>query len=142
MDMNESTPGAEAQPAAATPAAEAERAAAPPAGSSPIKLTDKAIEMVKAAMQREALGPDHALRLGVAGGGCSGFSYTMGFDSQPKADDTVIEAGGIRLLVDAASLEYLEGTTLDYVSGLHGSGFKFENPKAQRTCGCGSSFSA
>ena len=133
MDMNESTPGVETQPAAATPG---------PAGSSPIKLTDKAIEMVKAAMQREAVGPDHALRLGVVGGGCSGFSYTMTFDNQPKADDTVIEVGGIRVLVDAASLEYVDGTTLDYVSGLHGSGFKFENPKAQRSCGCGSSFSA
>ncbi len=107
-----------------------------------ITLTDKAVEIVKTAMQREARGPEYALRVGVVGGGCSGFSYTMSFDDQQKADDQVIEVGGVRVLVDAASLEYLAGTTLDYVSGLHGAGFKFLNPKADRTCGCGSSFSA
>jgi len=107
-----------------------------------VSLTDKAIEMVKGAMARESLGPEYALRVGVVGGGCSGFSYAMSFDNQPKPDDAVVEAGGIKVLIDAASREYLQGTTLDYVSGLHGSGFKFENPKAQRTCGCGSSFSA
>jgi iron-sulfur cluster assembly accessory protein len=111
-----------------------------PEGAS-IVLTDKAVDKVKAAMQRESVGPDHALRLAVVGGGCSGFSYAMSFDT-PKADDTVIESGGIRVLIDAASREYLDGTVLDYVTGLHGSGFKFENPKAERTCGCGSSFSA
>jgi iron-sulfur cluster insertion protein len=105
-------------------------------------LTDKAIEMVRAAMQRESRGAEQALRVGVVGGGCSGFSYTMSFDTETKPDDTLIEVGGIRVLVDAASLQYLEGTTLDYVTGLHGSGFKFDNPKAERTCGCGSSFSA
>jgi len=106
-----------------------------------VSLTDKAIEMVKTAMARESLGPEYALRVGVVGGGCSGFSYAMSFDKR-KPDDAVVEVGGIKVLVDAASVEYLQGTTLDYVSGLHGSGFKFENPKAQRTCGCGSSFSA
>jgi iron-sulfur cluster assembly accessory protein len=108
----------------------------------PVQLTAKAIEMVKAAMAREQRGPEYALRVGVVGGGCSGFSYAMSFDKDAKPDDTLIETGGIRVLVDAASREYLDGTTLDYVSGLHGSGFKFENPRAQRTCGCGSSFSA
>jgi iron-sulfur cluster assembly accessory protein len=107
-----------------------------------IVLTDKAVEMVKTAMQRENRGPEHALRVGVVGGGCSGFSYTMSFDKEQKADDRVIEVDGVRVLIDAASLEYLSGTTLDYVSGLHGSGFRFLNPKAERTCGCGSSFSA
>ncbi len=107
-----------------------------------VALTEKAVAMVKAAMQRESLGPDYALRVGVVGGGCSGFSYTMSFDNQPKPDDSVAEIDGIRILVDAASVEYLTGTTLDYVAGLHGAGFKFENPKAERTCGCGSSFSA
>jgi iron-sulfur cluster assembly accessory protein len=111
-------------------------------GSPIVTLTDKAIEMVKAALQRESRGPDSALRVGVVGGGCSGFSYTMGFDTERKPDDTVIQADGITVVVDAASREYLEGTVLDYVTGLHGSGFKFENPKADRTCGCGSSFSA
>jgi iron-sulfur cluster assembly accessory protein len=108
----------------------------------PVHLTVKAVEMVKAAMQRESLGPEHGLRVGVVGGGCSGFSYSMSFDAEQRPDDVVIETGGIRVLIDAASREYLEGTTLDYVSGLHGAGFKFDNPKAQRTCGCGSSFSA
>ncbi|MBI3768964.1 MAG: iron-sulfur cluster assembly accessory protein [Deltaproteobacteria bacterium] len=107
-----------------------------------VALTDKAVAMVKAAMQRESLGPEYGLRVGVVGGGCSGFSYTMSFDNQPKPDDRVAEVDGIRVLVDAASVEYLSGTTLDYVAGLHGAGFKFENPKAERTCGCGSSFSA
>src|SRR6266404_2313627 len=93
-----------------------------------ITLTDKAVEIVKTAMQRESRGPEYALRVGVVGGGCSGFSYTMSFDDQQKADDQVIEVGGVRVLDD--------------VSGLHGAGFKFLNPKADRTCGCGSSFSA
>jgi iron-sulfur cluster assembly accessory protein len=107
-----------------------------------VTLTEKALEAVRAARQRDSLGPEHALRLGVVGGGCSGFSYTMGFDDQRKDDDEVVELGDVLVLVDAASREYLEGTVLDYVSGLHGSGFRFENPKASRTCGCGSSFSA
>ena len=105
-------------------------------------LTDRAVEMVKTAMQRENRGAEYALRVGVVGGGCSGFSYTMSFDKEQKADDRVVEVDGVRVLVDVASREYLAGTTLDYVSGLHGSGFKFVNPKAERTCGCGSSFSA
>src|SRR6476620_7909454 len=107
-----------------------------------VTLTDKAIERVKTVMQREGRGPEFALRVGVVGGGCSGFSYTMGFDDQIKPDDAVVRVDGITVVVDAASREYLQGTTLDYVTGLHGSGFKFENPKADRTCGCGSSFSA
>jgi iron-sulfur cluster assembly accessory protein len=107
-----------------------------------VSLTGKAIERVKATMQREARGPDFALRVGVVGGGCSGFSYTMGFDNEIKPDDAVTRVDGITVVVDAASREYLQGTVLDYVTGLHGSGFKFENPKADRTCGCGSSFSA
>jgi len=121
---------------------DADTQSSPETGTQVVFLTDKALEMVKAAKQREALGEDHALRLGVVGGGCSGFSYTMSFDNQQKPDDRVVEVDGVRILVDAASLEYIEGTTLDYVAGLHGAGFRFENPKAQRTCGCGSSFSA
>jgi iron-sulfur cluster assembly accessory protein len=116
--------------------------AAPSGDTGVVTLTEQAVAMVKTAMERESLGPEYALRVGVVGGGCSGFSYAMSFDNQPKPDDTVTEVGDIRVLVDAASVEYLQGTTLDYVSGLHGAGFTFENPKAQRTCGCGSSFSA
>lgn len=107
----------------------------------PLRLTETAVEMVKAAMQRENL-TGQALRVSVVGGGCSGFQYNLGFDDTPKPDDTVIDQDGVRLLVDSTSLPYLQGTVIDYVQGLHGAGFKFLNPKATRTCGCGSSFSA
>jgi iron-sulfur cluster assembly accessory protein len=107
----------------------------------PIVLTDEAVKKVRSAMKREGAGPEKALRLGVVGGGCSGFSYTMGFD-EPKSDDAVFTFDDVRVVIDPASREYLDGTIIDYVTGLHGAGFKFENPKATRTCGCGSSFSA
>jgi iron-sulfur cluster insertion protein len=106
-----------------------------------LTLTESAAEMAKAAMQREGL-KDHGLRVAVVGGGCSGFQYTLGFDGAPRPDDTVIEQNGVRLFVDAMSQQYLNGMTIDYVHGLHGAGFKFLNPNATRTCGCGSSFSA
>jgi len=104
-------------------------------------LTETAVEMVKAGLRREGLA-DHALRVAVVGGGCSGFQYTLRFDNTVGADDTVVEQHGVRIVIDAASSQYLQGTTIDYVKGLHGAGFKFLNPKATRTCGCGSSFSA
>ena len=85
---------------------------------------------------------DAALRVRVVGGGCSGFQYNLGFDDTSRPDDVVIEQHGVRMLVDATSLQYLHGTIIDYVHGLHGAGFKFINPNANRTCGCGSSFSA
>ena len=107
----------------------------------PIVLTGDAVKKVRAAKQKEGAGPEKALRLGVVGGGCSGFSYTMGFDD-PKGDDAVFTFEDVTVVIDPASREYLDGTIIDYVTGLHGSGFKFENPKATRTCGCGSSFSA
>lgn len=106
-----------------------------------ISLTDSAAEMAKATLQREGLA-EHALRVAVAGGGCSGFQYALSFDNTVRPDDTVVEQNGIRLLVDSSSLPYLKGVTIDYVHGLHGAGFKFLNPNATRTCGCGSSFSA
>jgi iron-sulfur cluster insertion protein len=112
------------------------------AAATPVLLTAKAVEMVKHLRAKEGLPEGHALRVAVVGGGCSGFSYQLDFDDGPKADDTVLEYEGIRVLVDAASAQYLSGTEIDYVSGLHGGGFKFSNPKATHTCGCGSSFSA
>jgi iron-sulfur cluster assembly accessory protein len=106
-----------------------------------VKLTPKAIEMVRAMHAKEGLGPEHGLRIGVVGGGCSGFQYSLKFDTAKDGDRvTVLE--GVRVFVDEISLPYLAGTTLDYVEGLHGAGFKFDNPRASRTCGCGSSFSA
>jgi len=105
-----------------------------------LTLTDQAIEMVKVAMEREGA-RGFGLRVGVEGGGCSGFQYHLAFEEQPGADDTVIVQGGVRIFVDQESQPHLQGMTLDYVTGLHGAGFKFLNPNASRTCGCGSSFS-
>ncbi len=110
-----------------------------PASEAVVTLTPKAVEMVKATMERDGVA-GYGLRIGVAGGGCSGFQYTLSFEEHSAADDTVIEQDGVRVFVDHASRPHLQGVTLDYVSGLHGAGFKFLNPNASRTCGCGSSF--
>jgi iron-sulfur cluster assembly accessory protein len=91
--------------------------------------------------QKEGLGAEHALRIAVVGGGCSGFQYSLNFDIR-KHGDVVTELEGVNILVDEISLPYIAGTTLDYVEGLHNAGFRFDNPRATRTCGCGSSFSA
>lgn len=106
----------------------------------PLLLTDEAVEKVKEVMNREGL-KDGGLRISIVGGGCSGFQYNLGLDDSPREDDTIIEQGGVRLFVDPISQQYVYGTTIDYVNGLHGAGFKFVNPNAARTCGCGSSFS-
>jgi iron-sulfur cluster assembly protein len=103
-----------------------------------LTLTAKAVEMVKIAMQRE--GAQGGLRVGVVGGGCSGLQYTLRFDDQAGADDLVVEQDGVTIFVDQASVPHLQGMTLDYVTGLHAAGFKFLNPNATRTCGCGTSF--
>ena len=112
-----------------------------PDTSPALSVTPAAAEMAKVAMQREGL-KDTNLRVSVVGGGCSGFQYSLSFDDTVRPDDAVIEQNGVRVLVDSVSAPYLQGTTIDYVSGLHGAGFKFINPNATRTCGCGSSFSA
>jgi len=106
-----------------------------------VKLTPTAIEMVGKMRAKEGLGAEHGMRIGVVGGGCSGFQYSLNFDTQ-KEGDRVTDFGGVLVLVDEISLPYIAGTTLDYVEGLHGAGFRFDNPRASRTCGCGSSFSA
>jgi len=106
-----------------------------------VNLTPKAVEMVRKMHLKEGLGPYKGLRIGVVGGGCSGFQYQLNFDSE-KEGDRVVDLGGVRVFVDDFSMPYIAGTTLDYVEGLHGAGFRFDNPRASRTCGCGSSFSA
>jgi len=106
-----------------------------------VKLTPTAIEMVRMMHAKESLGAGHGLRIGVVGGGCSGFQYSLNFDTQ-KEGDRVTDFGGVLVYVDEISLPYIAGTTLDYGEGLHGAGFRFDNPRASRTCGCGSSFSA
>jgi iron-sulfur cluster assembly accessory protein len=105
-----------------------------------VALTPKAVEMVKDAMQREGL-QGYGIRVGVMGGGCSGFQYSMDFEQEPKEGDVTVTQDGITLYVDSMSSMYLQGVTIDYVVGLHGAGFKFNNPNAKNTCGCGSSFS-
>lgn len=108
-------------------------------GGQPVELTAKAVDMAKKALSKDGL-EGFGLRVGVIGGGCSGMSYNLNFDDKIKPDDVVFEVGGLRVMVDEPSLQYLRGMTIDYVSGLHGAGFKFLNPNATRTCGCGSSF--
>jgi iron-sulfur cluster assembly accessory protein len=110
-------------------------------GQAALRLTDKAIEQVKSILKRENL-EGHGLRVTVVGGGCSGFSYRLDFDKEEKPGDTVLERDGLKVYADELSVKYLEGTVIDYVSGLYGAGFKFSNPNASGTCGCGTSFSA
>ncbi|HEX9400198.1 MAG TPA: iron-sulfur cluster insertion protein ErpA [Anaeromyxobacter sp.] len=108
--------------------------------ASPVSLTPKAIEMVKDAMQREGLG-GYGIRVGVMGGGCAGFQYSMDFEKEAKDGDVTFDLEGVKVFVDPMSSMYLQGVTIDYVVGLQGAGFKFNNPNARTTCGCGSSFS-
>ena len=113
--------------------------ASAPAGDS-LVLTPRAVAMVRQVRAKEGFSEAHALRVSVVGGGCSGFSYQLGFDEQPQDGDQVLEYEGVRVLIDPTSAQYLVGTEIDFVSSLHGGGFKFSNPKATHTCGCGSSF--
>ncbi len=106
----------------------------------PIGLTSKAVKMVGLTRDEEKLTPDSGLRIAVRGGGCSGFEYALDFDTEPRATDTVIEYEGLRVFIDPISGRYLQGTVIDYVMGATGTGFKFHNPNAMGTCGCGSSF--
>ena len=108
--------------------------------TSPITLTAKALEMVKDAMTREGLA-GYGIRVGVVGGGCAGFQYSMDFENAAKDGDMSFEQEGITIYIDPMSSMYLQGVTIDYVVGLQGAGFKFGNPNARTTCGCGSSFS-
>ena len=107
-----------------------------------VTLTPKAVEMVKQNRTNEGLSDSHVLRVSVIGGGCSGFSYQLGFDERPQEGDLTAQYDGIQVVVDPTSAQYLADTQIDFVSSLHGGGFKFSNPKATHTCGCGSSFSA
>lgn len=106
-----------------------------------VLLSPTAVARVKVLLQREKRSEPAGLRLSVVGGGCSGLQYSLELDDAPRDDDAVYEIGGVRVFVDPTSAPYLVGTRVDYVDGLHGAGFKFVNPNADRTCGCGSSFS-
>src|SRR5436309_9727411 len=106
----------------------------------PISLTPTAIVKVKEIMGQQTPVPN-GLRVGVVGGGCSGFQYSMSFENAAGLMDKVYEFDGLKVFVDATSVMYLNGAIVDYVETLEGAGFKFENPNVKTTCGCGSSFS-
>ncbi len=105
-----------------------------------ITVTDKAAKEVANIRSENSIPENYLLRIGVKGGGCSGLSYSLGFDGEIRDTDETMEINGVKLVVDAKSLFYLGGTELDYSDGLSGRGFVFNNPNAVRTCGCGSSF--
>lgn len=105
-----------------------------------ITISEKAAEKVRSLMAEEGRGPDHFLRVGVKGGGCSGLSYRMEFDDKVTDRDELFEDSGIKVVCDKPSLLYLFGTVLEYSDGLNGRGFVWNNPQASRTCGCGESF--
>jgi len=116
-----------------TPAQETEKKA-------PLTLTDTAIAKVREIMATQDPLPA-GLRIGVVGGGCSGFQYSMAFENQAGMMDKVFKFDDLKVFVDATSLMYLNGCIVDYVETLEAAGFKFENPQVKSTCGCGSSFS-
>lgn len=108
--------------------------------AAPITLTPSAIAKVKEIMAQQNPVPA-GLRVGVVGGGCSGFSYSMSFENASGLMDKVFDMEGLKVFVDATSVMYLNGCRVDYVETLEGAGFKFDNPNVKSTCGCGSSFS-
>ena len=110
------------------------------APTTPVKLTDPAIAKVREIMATQDPIPA-GLRIGVVGGGCSGFQYSMSFENQAGMMDKVMKFDDLKVFVDATSAMYLNGCVVDYVETLEAAGFKFENPQVKSTCGCGSSFS-
>jgi len=107
-----------------------------------IKISEKAAKEIRRIMTENKISDNFGLRVGVKGGGCSGLTYTLGFDGAANEGDTIINQEEIKLFVDGKSLFYLSGTILDFSDGLNGKGFVFNNPNATKTCGCGESFSA
>ena len=105
-----------------------------------ISLSEKARLEVAKIMAANNIPDTYGLRVGVKGGGCSGLSYSLGFDKEPREGDKTLKIDGVQLFIDPKSLFYLSGTQLDFTDGLNGRGFVFNNPNASKTCGCGSSF--
>jgi iron-sulfur cluster assembly protein len=107
-----------------------------------VQVTEKAIKRIRAVLDKEGISPlEGGLRLGVIGGGCSGLSYSIKFDTQPRQRDRIFTFDGVRVFVDPKSYIYLHGMTVDYEETLMRQGFTFTNPNSTRSCGCGSSFS-
>jgi iron-sulfur cluster assembly accessory protein len=113
--------------------------AVPAPKTTPVRLSDNAVNKVREIMATQDPLPA-GLRIGVVGGGCSGFQYSMSFENQAGMMDKVYEFNGLKVFVDATSLMYLNGCVVDYVETLEAAGFKFENHTVKSTCGCGSSF--
>jgi len=107
-----------------------------------LAITSKAVEMVKKTREQEGMDASFGLRVAVMGGGCSGFQYALDFEQEARPTDQVFEVEGLKVYLDPISARYLEGVTIDYVFGMNGAGFKFHNPRATGSCGCGNSFSA
>jgi len=139
----------ESKPAEGAFAAPSQPAAAGPGGAPTnhgaqggLQVTDRAVKRIRTAMAKEGVSPDEGgLRLGVMGGGCSGLSYSIKFDTRPRERDRIYDFDGVRVFVDPKSFLYLHGMTLDYEETLMRQGFNFINPNSSRSCGCGSSFS-
>jgi iron-sulfur cluster assembly protein len=110
-------------------------------GAPSVEISPRAAQEVLRIIDEQKMPAGVGVRIGVKGGGCSGFTYVMAFDEAPRPTDNVFDRHGARVFVDPKSLLFLAGTTLDFQEGLMGRGFVFSNPKAKRTCGCGSSFS-
>ena len=106
-----------------------------------LTLTGAAVVQIKRLLERDR-SEGHGLRVSVSDGGCSGFSYKLDFEKEEKSGDVVLRFDGLNVYVDPHSIGYLKGTVIDFTSGLYGGGFKFSNPNATGTCGCGTSFSA
>ncbi len=109
--------------------------------AAPIQLTDGAMHALQEIRVDQKIPDTYGLRVGVKGGGCSGFSYILGFD-EPKDDDNLYQINGMKVMMNRAHGIYLVGMEIDYVDGLNNRGFIFNNPNAEETCGCGTSFSA
>ena len=138
--MNENAALTPSAPAAPQAPASVAPVSSEVASKRAIGVSDRAVEFAKLKLQARGT-PDAAVRLGIRGGGCSGFSYVIEFDDDPpRARDTVYEAGGVRFVVDKKSLVYLAGSVLDYEKTLMFQGFKFKNPNEATSCGCGHSF--
>jgi iron-sulfur cluster assembly protein len=104
-----------------------------------LTVTPTAVQTIRTLLEQREI-PNHALRVFVSGGGCSGMQYGMAFEESAKDYDTVVDVEGVRLLIDATSMMYLEGATIDFVDSLMGGGFRIDNPNAVSSCGCGHSF--
>jgi len=115
---------------------------APKAPGNGLEVTPNAVKRIRAILLKEGISPEEGgLRLGVKGGGCSGLSYSIGFDTHPRERDRIFTFDGVRVFIDPKSFVYLNGMTLDYEETLMRQGFNFINPNSTRSCGCGTSFS-